>query len=1229
LLERIFVESSIILALLKRMKRLKNAEAKKIVQVNLSCKIFYSIDVHNQKVLEQTIQILNDSTESFLQSTSSANFDLLRSTGLFKAVNQIFLASHCQGHLAGRAGVVSHGELGRREKRLLALIQRWTRRTELSQELIECGFIENIITRIQSMSASLQNFGSSQCQDEVIEESISSSDEDDDMQQELTSSYLPPVISINAKKKNVVDHEPDEFRTFEFTQIFETSKPIGIRLVDRAAAIKNLNKKKKKKIKKKKNKKINDSDLGLYVGSLVDFGQADQLNRLHFTIHKKHLDNEIYEGDKIIAVNDVDVSQCTGNEFVAVMKRKGANGKKPVRLKFRGERVIKRSKSPKLKLKIPSAPPIPKTNNEKKIGRKGRRRLVHKKGSLGGGKSEKGGRIRNYDMTIQASADAALMSAIIRPATSLKAKGLAATFTSNSMKNRKLIVKGDDLINRISYHLNVLIRLLDNKIVKNYIIKSKQNSLLVNSLLTSINDILRTFEFFKHSMEQFLIGPLIQIIYNLSEKKNRQNTVLKSWEGSANDSYIDHDKDGSWTNTFISLFMEKKKLWLLWINCIYRYHNIGSKQSNSEYRMSAENLHMMMTMFFSILTKGKLSKQYIQQVGVYWVVTIGIDIVNYHRSYLLGLDKIRQCNMNDSLRDWGGNKKLVSKEKLNIQTFQLIVNSCIKCFEDDTIRMLLFQSYYKKPGLSSIWLALFDTIFDVDCCEMMLKFIHVLFINKNTGQLRMNNYTYNYNIDDVQLEEQTNFLKPPEKAMIILEMCILGKDVINEDGVTIIPQKDFIAPLLTDRQKFERNRKVKTISNKVKVKSPQRLIIDKEEETKKNITREKKILLNQTYTQTFTGPINLQLSAWNKKTNIGVFVSNVNSKTKGNIQSINKNIKSIQPGDLIIGIGDRRKGSSIRGHINVRNTPLRQVERMLADMKRPISVQFQRTGCYAIFHHEKTTETNESAPYLLDGNSYFGFVLKSMNNNNEKIGSNMIVIANEISPNTQASLYPISKGDQLIQLNEYNLLKNKDITLKDIIKILKDRSNPTVEVIFKKIDNDNNNEDKDKINKSKNYTNLKHDPNWKPKSEVWESVGIHTTTVGDEPSFIKLPTKRKHEPRFQGQRKESLKLDVGLFLALNLAKTITQSFSSKCSTFGSTSTNVGSRLLKMLLTYFQKEDGSLPKPNIASLLCWGINEIVEHNDIHVKLFSSGKFHRNQVLLCVERYHREIQNITNT
>ena len=64
------------------------------------------------------------STEDFLSGTSSADLDLLQSVGLFQAVGVLFKASHAQGHLAGSAGVIGHGGLADREKRLLAIVQR-------------------------------------------------------------------------------------------------------------------------------------------------------------------------------------------------------------------------------------------------------------------------------------------------------------------------------------------------------------------------------------------------------------------------------------------------------------------------------------------------------------------------------------------------------------------------------------------------------------------------------------------------------------------------------------------------------------------------------------------------------------------------------------------------------------------------------------------------------------------------------------------------------------------------------------------------------------------------------------------------------------------------------------------------------------------------------------------------------------------------------------------------
>ena len=329
------------------------------------------------------------------------------------------------------------------------------------------------------MIGSLQNFCSSQGHDGVIEEEIESFDDDDEASTVGESSWLETTdgepTARSVLPAIVAAPVPLETRTYEYKHTFETSTSIGIKFVDKAAAdsnkeSSNSKKKKKKKSSKSKNAPKEDDAIGLFVGSLVDYGQADQLNRMMLTISKKkHLDKEILVGDKVIQVSGVDVSRCSGKEFVQIVRAKGETGKKPVELKFRGTRVVKIRSSPttkgniknntKKKSKNDPRPPASESSGGSS-GRK-RRKLVHRKGSLGGGKSERGGRIRQHDINTTVAAEAAIQGAEIRPSTSMKAKSLAATFVSTSVRNRKQIVKGDDLIKRISFHLNAVTSLLD------------------------------------------------------------------------------------------------------------------------------------------------------------------------------------------------------------------------------------------------------------------------------------------------------------------------------------------------------------------------------------------------------------------------------------------------------------------------------------------------------------------------------------------------------------------------------------------------------------------------------------------------------------------------------------------------------------------------------------------------------------------------------------------------
>ena len=103
---------------------LSKKDATKIINEALTPQNFYAISKNSQKMFEHMIDVLACSTEDFLSGTSSADLDLLQSVGLFQAVGVLFKASHAQGHLAGSAGVIGHGGLADREKRLLAIVQR-------------------------------------------------------------------------------------------------------------------------------------------------------------------------------------------------------------------------------------------------------------------------------------------------------------------------------------------------------------------------------------------------------------------------------------------------------------------------------------------------------------------------------------------------------------------------------------------------------------------------------------------------------------------------------------------------------------------------------------------------------------------------------------------------------------------------------------------------------------------------------------------------------------------------------------------------------------------------------------------------------------------------------------------------------------------------------------------------------------------------------------------------
>ena len=159
---------------------LHQKEAKKIIQESLSPKVFYSITAESQRTFERCISILQQSTDDFLNGKSSVDFELLQRFGLFTSIDSIFRTSHAQGHLAGRAGVISHDGIADRERRLLAVVQRMARRTNLAEDLsIQHEFLATLIFRIRSMLKALHKYSSNQGHDGVIEDDLDDSDEED------------------------------------------------------------------------------------------------------------------------------------------------------------------------------------------------------------------------------------------------------------------------------------------------------------------------------------------------------------------------------------------------------------------------------------------------------------------------------------------------------------------------------------------------------------------------------------------------------------------------------------------------------------------------------------------------------------------------------------------------------------------------------------------------------------------------------------------------------------------------------------------------------------------------------------------------------------------------------------------------------------------------------------------------------------------------------------------
>ena len=433
---------------------LKKKEATKIVNDALSSKTFYDISAASQRRFEKMIEILQISTDDYLNGNSTADLNLLIDLNLLNAIDLLFRTSHAQGHMAGGAGVISHGTLADRERRLLAVVQRWARRSELSEKLsIQHGFLETLVFRIKYMLGSLQRYCSAQGHDEVIEDEQEDADTirqrpkgrsritHIQKQMQPTSPAIPATPTL-PQITSSPSQEPPKLRVYEFHHKFYIEGGLGISIVDRAVEVEaKLTKKQKKRLTKNKNKKKNkklpaDDKIGIFVGKLINYGQADNLSRIY-----KGKDKEIRQGDKIIEVSGIDVCQKNSSEFIKIIK----GGKKQVDLKFRGMREIKKKKrkstppqnkpSPLPSPSIPTPPSKPKSR---------RGRLIHKKGSLGGGRSEQGGRIRKSHQE-HSLADAAVHS-VDREMTSFKAKGVAALWVIQPIRQRRRIVKGVDLL---------------------------------------------------------------------------------------------------------------------------------------------------------------------------------------------------------------------------------------------------------------------------------------------------------------------------------------------------------------------------------------------------------------------------------------------------------------------------------------------------------------------------------------------------------------------------------------------------------------------------------------------------------------------------------------------------------------------------------------------------------------------------------------------------------------
>ena len=451
---------------------------------------------------------------------------------------------------------------------------------------------------------------------------------------------------------------------------------------------------------------------------------------------------------------------------------------------------------------------------------------------------------------------------------------------------------------------------------------------------------LRLFERYSHPHEEFVIEPLIQIIFRLSGGGNSKNVQdvnqLKSWSASeANSSGGDGGDggDGGAPSNFTESFMTCSTLWHDWINTMSRG---SSKHRTGSTGMTNETLSMMMHVIYIILIKGKKKKkQSIEirhKIGVHWT-QISVKILNEMQSELLGTASKKGTN----ILEW---KAFTTIQQRNIKTFTMLCATLRVCMEDANLRNKIFHAHFQSPGLTTLWLTLYETLFDVVCLKHVLHVLHLIVMDENTGTLR----------HDTSSVEQQAVTRPPRKAMLLLESAILGRDLTLElTGYSSMNvTRDFSTPMTVrvhrahanmaefeENKRKRRNKKMLTTKQaggggggggaKKKKQDQAKFSIGdvriKDKKTTENALKKNIKINHLEFERRFNiGPIGLDLNVWNKATGLGVYVRKVIAKSQASELS-NETKGGLQPihhGDLVVGIGARNKGSNIVGHIDIR-----------------------------------------------------------------------------------------------------------------------------------------------------------------------------------------------------------------------------------------------------------------------------------------------------------------------